>query len=249
VFGKDKSNSDFCLDLFNRTMTYSEKDRFYLAVDCVIFGFDNDKLKLLLYKRDFEPQKGMWSLMGGFLRKNETLDDAAYRVLARITGLRNIYLDQLSVFSELDRDPADRVISIAYFALINILDYDQELLRQYGAQWFTIDELPDLIFDHYDIVNRALRRLKRKAKTQPIGFELLPENFTITQLRNLYEAIYQRQIEPANFRRKIMSMGLLNRLPMKDKNNSRKGAFLYSFNKEKYEMLTAKGFSFDLSGI
>lgn len=230
-------------------MTYSNKDKFYLAVDCVIFGFDNDKLKLLLYKRDFEPQKGMWSLMGGFLRINETLDDAAYRVLARITGLRNVFLEQLSVFSNLDRDPADRVISIGYYALINILDYDDRQIKQYGAQWFAIDELPVLIFDHAEIVGKSLRRLKRKAKTQPIGFELLPENFTITQLRNLYEAIYQRRIEPANFRRKIMSMGLLNRLPIKDMNNSRKGAFLYSFNKEKYEILTAKGFSFDLSGI
>jgi len=230
-------------------MPYIDIEKFHLAVDCVIFGFDEDRLKLLLYKRDFEPEKGKWSLMGGFLATNETLDDAAYRVLARITGLRNIFMEQLSAFSDINRDKAERVISIGYYALINIHDYDTTLLRHYGAEWFNIDELPELIFDHADIVEKSLRRLKRKAKTQPIGFELLPENFTITQLKNLYEAIYQRKLEPANFRRKFMSMDLLDRLPIKDKNSSRKGAFLYAFNKEKYENLTAKGFAFDVSRI
>lgn len=230
-------------------MPYANIEKYHLAVDCVIFGFEEDRLKLLLYKRDFEPEKGKWSLMGGFLASNETLDDAAYRVLARITGLRNIFMEQLSAFSDINRDKAERVISIGYYALINIHDYDTTLLRQYGAEWFNIDELPELIFDHADIVEKSLRRLKRKAKTQPIGFELLPENFTITQLKNLYEAIYQRKLEPANFRRKFISMDLLDRLPIKDKNSSRKGAFLYAFNKEKYESLTAKGFAFDVSRI
>ena len=230
-------------------MPYADKDKFHLAVDCVIFGFDDDRLRLLLYKRDFEPEKGNWSLMGGFLRNNENLDEAAYRVLARITGLRNIFLEQLSAFSDVDRDHAGRVVSIGYYALVNIHDYDSYMLKQYGAEWFAIDELPALIFDHQEIVKKALRRLTRKAKTQPIGFELLPENFTITQLRNLYEAIYQRQLEPANFRRKFLSMELLERLPIKDMNSSRKGAYLYAFNKDKYEMLTSKGFSFDVSRI
>ncbi len=230
-------------------MTYSNKDKFYLAVDCVIFGFDNDQLKLLLYKRDFEPEIGKWSLMGGFLKTNETLDEAASRILARITGLRDIYLEQLSAFSELNRDPADRVISIGYYALINSKEYSAEMLKQYGAKWFTFDEIPKLIFDHTEIVNRAMKRLKRKAKTQPIGFELLPSQFTITQLRNLYEAIYQRELDPANFRRKFIGMKLLDRLPIKDMNHSRKGAFLYAFNKNKYEAHTSSGFAFDLNGI
>ena len=231
------------------TMSYTDKDKFHLAVDCVIFGFAADRLKLLLYKRDFEPEKGNWSLMGGFLKDNETLDNAAYRVLARITGLRNIYMDQLYAFSSLDRDSAARVISVAYYSLININDYDESLLRQHGVEWFSIDELPPLIFDHNEIVEKSLRRLKRKTKTQPIGFELLPNNFTINQLRFLYEAIYQRELDPANFRRKFISMDLLDRLPIKDMNTSRKGAYLYAFNKEKYENLTAKGFSFDVSRI
>ncbi|MCF8359804.1 MAG: NUDIX hydrolase [Prolixibacteraceae bacterium] len=230
-------------------MTYSSKDRFLIAVDCVIFGYSEGVLKLLLYKRDFEPEKGKWSLMGGFLSKKETLDMAAYRVLARITGLRNIYMEQLSTFSEIGRDVADRVISTAYYSLINLEEYDPAMLKKHGVEWFSIDELPELIFDHNEMVEKALRRLKRKAKSEPIGFELLPEKFTITQLRNLYEAIYQCKLDPGNFRRKIMSMNLLDRLPYKDMNSSKKGAYLYAFNKEKYEILSGNGFSFDLTGI
>jgi ADP-ribose pyrophosphatase YjhB (NUDIX family) len=230
-------------------MPYSNKDKFYLAVDCVIFGFDGEALKLLLYKRDFEPEKGKWSLMGGFLTEKENLDDAAYRILARITGLRNIYMEQLSTFSALERDSEDRVISTAYFSLINIQEYDVDILKNNGVEWFSIDELPELIFDHSDMFEKALKRLKRRATGEPIGFELLPEQFTITQLRNLYSAIYQRNLEPANFRRKLMSMDLLDRLPMKEKNSSKKGAFLYSFNKQKYETLKSNGFSYDFSGI
>ncbi|HNW51294.1 MAG TPA: NUDIX domain-containing protein [Prolixibacteraceae bacterium] len=230
-------------------MPYSNKEKFYVAVDCVIFGFDGETLKLLLYKRDFEPEKGNWSLMGGFLRENENLDAAAYRVLARITGLRNIYMEQLSTFSSVDRDSEDRVISTAYFSLIQIQDYDVNILKDNRVEWFSIDQLPPLIFDHNEMVEKALKRLKRRAKSEPIGFELLPEKFTITQLRNLYSAIYQRNLEPANFRRKIMSMDLLDRLPMKEKNGSKKGSFLYSFDKQKYENFTANGFSFDLTGV
>lgn len=227
-------------------MYYKDKTQYYVAVDCVIFGFENDQLKLLLYKRDFEPEKGQWSLMGGFLHENENLDMAAYRVLAKITGLRNIYMEQMYAFSEINRDPAARVLSVGYFSLINIQDYDFALLKKYGNEWFTIEDLPSLIFDHREIVDKALRKLKARAKNQPIGFELLPENFTITQLRNLYEAIYQCKLDPANFRRKILDMQLLDRLPIKDKSSSRRGAYLYSFNREKYEKFTASGFSFNL---
>jgi 8-oxo-dGTP diphosphatase len=230
-------------------MPYSINDKFFIAVDCVIFGFDGEKLKLLICKRELEPEKGKWSLMGGFLTQNETLDEAAYRVLARITGLRNIYMEQLSTFSAIDRDSEDRVISTAYYSLINIKEYKNEVLKKHGVEWKSIEQLPQLIFDHGEMVNKALNRMKHRATNQPIGFELLPENFTITQLRNLYSAIYQRKLDPANFRRKLMSMDLLDQLPIKEKNGSKKGAFLYSFNKQKYETLMANGFSFDLSGV
>ncbi len=240
-----KSIYDFCATKVIK-MSYQNKSQYYVAVDCVILGFDNDQLKLLLYKRDFEPQKGNWSLMGGFLQEHENLDSAAYRILARITGLRNIYMEQLFTFSEVTRDPAARVLSVAYFSLINIHDYNADALKMNGNEWFTIENLPPLIFDHKDIVQKALKRLKHRAKNQPIGFELLPENFTITQLRNLYEAIYQTKLEPANFRRKIMAMDLLDRLPLKDMNNSKRGAYLFAFNKERYEKLSANGFSFEI---
>lgn len=232
-----------------KNMTYSDKEKFHVAVDCVIFGFDNEKIKLLLYKRDFEPEKGRWSLMGGFLRSGENMDEAAYRILARITGLRNVYLEQLSTFSDVNRDHQARVVSTAYFSLIKIEDYNIETLKKYNVEWFDIDKIPELIFDHTQMVQKALRRLRSKAISQPIGFELLPEQFTLTQLRNLYEAIYQQQLDPSNFRRKFISVDFLNRLPIKNMSGSRKGAFLYSFNKEKYENLVAKGFSFDISGI
>ncbi|HKK82172.1 MAG TPA: NUDIX domain-containing protein [Prolixibacteraceae bacterium] len=228
-------------------MTYRNKDLFYLAVDCVIFGYENYKLKLLLQPRPIQPSKGKWALMGGFCGHDESLEVAANRVLENTTGLTDIYMKQVQAFSAPDRDPGGHVVSVGFFALINIRDYDDNLLKQYGAQWFSIEEIPKLIFDHADIVEKAMLRLRRTAKIQPIGFELLPENFTITQLRNLYEAIYQCTLDPANFRRKIMSMKLLDRLSVKDKNSSRKGAYLYSFNQEKYENLTAQGFSFDIS--
>jgi len=230
-------------------MTYKNNSRFLIAVDCVIFGFDGETLKLLLCKRDIEPEKGKWSLMGGFLNDNETLDIAAYRVLAKITGLRDIYMEQLSTFSEVDRDKAARVISTAYYSLINIKEYSAEVLKKHGVEWFSFDQLPLLIFDHAEMVDKALKRLKRRASSQPIGFELLPETFTITQLRNLYSAIYQRKLDPANFRRKLMSMDLLNQLPIKEKNSSKKGAFLFSFDKNKYETFMSNGFSFDLTGV
>ncbi len=127
---------------------YQNNDRILVALDCIIFGFDRRGLKLLLIKRDFEPEKGKWSLMGGFLNRNESLDDAADRILHKLTGLQNVYLEQLYGFGEVDRDPVERTVSIAYYALINIREHDRELLEQYGARWFPVDELPELIFDH-----------------------------------------------------------------------------------------------------
>lgn len=228
-------------------MIYGEKNRFYLAVDCVIFGFEDYQLKLLLQPRPIEPSKGEWALMGGFCSEAESLEMAANRVLENTTGLTDIYMEQVQAFSAPYRDPGGRVVSVAFFALINIRNYDDNLLKQYGARWFSIEEIPKLIFDHSDIVKKAMQQLRRMAKIQPIGFELLSENFTITQLRNLYEAIYQCTLDPANFRRKIMSMKLLDRLSVKDKKSSRKGAYFYSFNQYKYKKLTAQGFSFDIS--
>ena len=226
--------------------SYSTEDKLLLAVDCIIFGFDKDDLKILLIKRDFEPEKGAWSLIGGFLKKDETLDDAAQRVLHKLTGINDIYMEALSAFDEVDRDPEERTISIAYFALINIADHNRELIEQYSARWFSIKDAPRLIFDHDQMVNNAIRRLRYRASTKPIGFELLPEKFTMRQLRKLYEAIWDKELDKRNFINKIHSLGILVKLDEKDKQSSRKGSFLYMFDQLKYERKVAEGFMFKL---
>lgn len=221
---------------------YKDQEQFYVALDCIIFGFDRDKLKLLLIKRDFEPEKGNYSLMGGFLRPEESLDEAASRILFKLTGLKEIYLEQLKGFGEVDRDPVDRTISIAYYALINISDYDEDLMPEYGANWFPIDDLPELIFDHKEMVEAAKARLRRKASNQPVGFELLPETFTLPELQQLYEAIYETKLDKRNFRRRILSLNVLEKTDKKQKEFSKKGAYLYRFDVEKYnEQLNVHG--------
>jgi len=225
---------------------YPHQDRQLIAVDCIIFGFDKGQLKLLLLKRNFEPAKGKWSLAGGFLKKDENLIDAAERILLDLTGLGDVYLEQLQTYGQIDRDPGERVVSVAYYALIEVSELDQALVEENAAQWLTIDEVPEMIFDHGDMVAKALRRLRRKAKIQPIGFELLPDKFTLPQLQSLYEAIYQKELDKRNFRKKILSLDLLEKLNEKDKSSSKKGAFLYRFEQAKYDELTAKGYYFSL---
>lgn len=214
---------------------YKKHKKTYQAVDCIIFGFDDDDLKILLIKRDFEPEKGKWSLMGGFLRVDETLDDAANRILNRLTGLHDIYMEQLRSFSHPDRDPVDRTVSTAYFALINILDHNEELKEKYSAEWFSISDTPQLIFDHKEMVDLAIKRLRYKASTEPIGFELLPQKFTMRQLQKLYEAIQGQKLDKRNFIKKILNLDVLIKLDEKDKTSSKKGSFLYKFDPKKYD--------------
>jgi ADP-ribose pyrophosphatase YjhB (NUDIX family) len=227
-------------------MFYSSEDKFNVAVDCIIFGFDDEGLKLLLLQRTFEPASGKWSLMGGFLRKDESIENAASRVLQNLTGLTNVYMEQLSAFGDLERDPGARVISVAYYALININNYDKYLVKQHNAHWIKITDLPELIFDHKQMVDKALRRLRRKASTQPVGFNHLPEKFTLPQLQRLYQAIYQVDFDKRNFRKKILSLGILEKMEEKDKESSKRGAYLYRFNEVKYHQLVDEGFSFGL---
>jgi 8-oxo-dGTP diphosphatase len=227
---------------------YSEHARHLVAVDCIIFGYDivEKEIKLLLFKRQYEPAKGMWSLAGGFVEENESLDEAASRILRKITGLVSVFLKQSYSFGETDRDPGDRVISVAYFALIALCDIEKDLALENGVHWRSISELPDLIFDHPKMVKRALADLQSQVKVKPIGFELLPDRFTLVQLQDLYEAIYQRSVDRRNFRKKILSMGILERLDVKERETSRKGAFYYRFNKKNYEKLKENGFYFNL---
>lgn len=227
---------------------YSDFPKILVAVDAIIFGFNENEheLKLLLLKRQFAPEKGNWSLMGGFVDPKESLDNAAQRIVKRLTGLDQVYMEQLYAFGDVNRDAGGRIISVAYFSLIKINEQDSELVKKYGASWISFSELPKLIFDHDEMVKRALRKLRIRARTQPIGFELLPEKFTIPQLQRLYEAIYHVPFDKRNFRRKLLAMGLLEKLDEKEKETSKKGAFYYQFNKTKYEELLEKGFNFDL---
>jgi 8-oxo-dGTP diphosphatase len=215
--------------------SYSSADKVLLAVDCIIFGFDNEGLKILLIKRDFEPEKGKWSLIGGFLKRDEVLDDAAIRILNTYTGLNDIYMEQLYAYSDIDRDPVERTISVSYYALINIENHNAELIKNYHAQWFSIADAPNLIFDHNEMVQNAIKRLRYRTSIKPIGFELLPEKFTMRQLLELYEAILSKELDKRNFISKINSLEILNKLDEKDMQSSRKGSYLYTFNKEKYE--------------
>jgi ADP-ribose pyrophosphatase YjhB (NUDIX family) len=217
-------------------------DSFKVAIDCIVFGFDKQELKLLLVHRNMEPAKGQWSLMGGFLSKEESLNDGAKRILFQLTGLEDIYLEQVYLFGDINRDPVERVISICYYALIKLEDYDEELGLSHDAHWFPIKARPELIFDHEQMVDAALYRLRRRAGYQPIGFELLPEKFTMKQLLSLYKAIYDRDFDEGNFSKKMLSLGILFKTDEKLRGNSKKGSFLYSFDQAGYESEREKGF-------
>ena len=223
---------------------YREHATFYVAVDSIIFGFDQGELKLLLHKRQFEPFRGEWSLFGGFVQKGESLDEAANRILFELTGLHDIYMEELQAYGAVDRDPAGRVISVAYFALIPASEYTGAGHSNSGATWVSLRELPPLIMDHNLMVNKGLRRLNRRATSEPIGFELLPREFTMPQLQALYEAICQTKLDKRNFRKKILAMDVLIKLETKDKSSSRKGAFHYRFDQNKYRKLVEGGYNF-----
>lgn len=218
-----------------------------LTSDCVLFGFDEGELKLLLLRRANEPFKSKWALPGGFVNEEESAEEAARRVLAEKASVRKVYLEQLYTFSAVDRDPRGRVVSVAYYALVKLADYKVKAGRDTEhAEWFAVSELPKLAFDHNDIVKTAIARLRGKVRYQPVGFELLPGKFTLTQLQHLYEAVLGETLDKRNFRKKILGMGLLTGLDEKEKNVARKAARFYSFDKKKYNELTAKGFHFEL---
>ena len=223
------------------TKAYNNHDRLLVAVDCIIFGFDGMEIKALLVKRSLEPEKGKWSLMGGFVGAKESVHDAATRVLEHLTGLDNVYMEQLHCFGDVKRDAAGRVVSVAYFALIKLDDYKAALLQKHQASWFSLHKIPAVVFDHKQMIALSLERLQQKAIAYPIGFELLPTKFTMQQLQALYEAVYNTSFDKRNFTKKILSLNLLNRLAEKEKTTSRKGSFLYTFDKKKYNQLKKQG--------
>lgn len=212
--------------------SYKLPKKHLVAVDNVVFGYEKEQLKLLLFKRSIEPAKGEWSLVGGWIYPDESAEDAAYRVLTNITGLKNIFMEQVSAFSKPDRDPGGRVISLVFYALIDIQAHNHQLVDKYGAQWWPVNQLPDLIFDHNEMVRQALEKLRIKASRDLVGRDLLPKEFTITQLRQLYNSIFERKFDPGNFRKKILSLNVITRLNKKYNGGSKKGAFYYTFKDE-----------------
>ncbi|MBS9522780.1 NUDIX hydrolase [Litoribacter alkaliphilus] len=216
-------------------MKYSNQERMLVAVDSIIIGFDGNEYKILLIQRGFAPEKEKWSLMGGFVQKNESLDDAASRILDQLTGLKNVYLEQLHSFGKPNRDPIERVIAVTYMALIDIQQYEQQINNDFHARWFPINQLPKLIFDHEEMIDMALMKLRYKATLHPVLFELLPDKFTIPQLITMYEGLFATEIDKRNFSRKILSSDLLIKENEKDKSSSKRGAFYFRLNRETYK--------------
>ncbi|MEL6867078.1 MAG: NUDIX domain-containing protein [Bacteroidota bacterium] len=233
-------------EALSSSQKYNGQVPLLIAVDCIIIGFQGGVLKLLLFKRKVAPLAGHWSLIGSFVRPEESLDRAAKRVLKESTGLGQVFMEQSHTYGEVKRDPGARVISVAYYALTKIDDSKLAQVQKHGANWFDIGKHPHLILDHELMLQDALQQLRNKAHKQPIGFELLPQSFTLPQLQVLYEAIYNRSLDKRNFRKKILAMGILEKLEEKDHSGSRKGAYLYRFVKEKYEELVVQGFSFEI---
>lgn len=229
-------------------MAYTyEYPRPSLTVDCVVFGLDDQDLKVLLIQRDIDPFAGRWALPGGFVQMEETLEESARRELQEETGLANIYLEQLYTFGDPGRDPRGRVVSVAHYALVNLRDHKVKAdTDARNAGWFAIGDTPRLAFDHDSVLAKAHERLRGKVRYQPVGFELLPPKFTLTQLQHLYEVILGRELDKRNFRKKILSMDVLEELDEIEKDVAHRAARLYRFDRKKYDRLTKRGFNFEI---
>lgn len=229
-------------------MTYNHP-KMWVSIDSLVFGYDvNDNLlKVLLFQRKIDPFAGSWSLIGGFVEEEEDLLNAAKRVLKNFTGLSGVFLEQLKTFGKAQRDPGGRVVSVLYWSLIKLDELNRDTANANGAKWFGLDELPDIVLDHSQMLTLGRQRLVQKAITHPIGLELLPEQFTLPQLKQLYDAIYERNIDDRNFRKKILSTDILIKTEKKDKSTSKKGAWLYQFDMDRYHELNLNGYYLDLN--
>lgn len=218
-----------------------------LTADCVVFGLDEEDVKVLLIQRGVEPFKGKWALPGGFAVAGETMEDTARRELEEETGLKNVFLEQLYTFSDPDRDPREHVVTVAYYALVNLRDHKAHASTDASnAEWFCINAVPPLAFDHAKILKTAHERVKGKIRYQPIGFELLTEKFPLRMLQRLYEKILDRAVDKRNFRKKILAMGILEELAENETDVSHRAARLYRFNKQKYDQKVKQGFNFEI---
>lgn len=227
-------------------MSYTyEYPRPSVTVDCAVFGLDGGELKLMLIRRGEDPFAGAWALPGGFVHIDEDLETAARRELREETGVSELYLEQLFTFGAVDRDPRGRVITVAYFALVNLADHPVEAATDAAeAGWYPVSALPPLAFDHAEVAAVALERLRAKVRYAPVGFELLPERFTLTQLQRLYETVLEQSLDKRNFRKKVLALGLLEATGEHETGVSHRAAQLYRFDKGKYAELARSGFEF-----
>lgn len=212
-----------------------------VTADCVIFGFDGTTIKVLLIQRGIEPFKGKWAFPGGFMNIDETVEECAKRELEEETGLKNVSVEQFYTFSDVNRDPRERVITVAHYALVKLSEVkggDDAA----SARWFSMDEVPSLAFDHDRILRMAVNRLKERICFEPIGFELLPEVFTMTELQNLYKAILEVTFDRRNFYNKMLKLGIIEEAEPRPANAARRTPSKYRFNAEKYAELKQKGF-------
>ncbi len=214
---------------------YNEHSKIWVSVDCIIFGFEENKLKVLIGRRQMDPGRGEWSLYGGFVRIDESVDDAANRTLFELTGMRNVYMRQVGAFGSVNRDPGQRVVSVAYCALINVDDYNSKQQAEHNVEWVNIDELPPMFSDHKDMVLKARKLMQQKIRTEPISFQLLPNLFTLTQLQKLYEAVNGEEVDKRNFRKRVKDMDFIEKTDLIDKLSSKRGARLFRFNKRMFE--------------
>ena len=228
------------------TTYYQNTDQFLISVDCIIFGFHNKELHVLLTRRPVEPMINEWSLMGGFMEKGESISQAAEKVLFRYTQEKEIYMEQVAAYGDVNRDTGGRVVSVAFYALVKIEKFNTTLAKKFDARWMNLKELPQLVFDHNKMVKDALMLLQYKVSTQPIAFHFFNDKFTLPALQDLYEAIYQMPLDKRNFRKKLSTLEILDRLEEKDKASSKRGAFYYTFNKKKYNKYLAEGKRFSL---
>lgn len=218
-----------------------------LTVDIVVFALDEDDLQVMLIERDLPPFEGRWALPGGFVRVDETLEEAARRELVEETGLKDIFLEQLYTFGAVDRDPRERVVTVAYYALVNLEGHDVRASTDArNAAWFPVSDLPQLAFDHQGILAAAHERLQGKVRYQPIGFELLPDRFTLRQLQHMYEVILDRELDKRNFRKKVLAMGIVKETNEIEKDVAHRAARLYRFDKRTYDRLMKRGFNFEI---
>ena len=241
----DKQNKYF---LSENNVPFQEFFKFGLSVDCVVFGYHKGQVSVLLVERDAEPFKGSWALPGDLVNLDEDMDEAAGSVLRKLTGLENIFMEQFYSFGSVQRHPAGRVATVAYYSLVNSDEYKPKASAWIKSiQWFDIRSLPKLAFDHDQILDKGIRTLQRRVRYRPVGFELLPTKFTLSELQELYEALLNAKFDKPNFRKKILSMELLRPLEEVQENVSHRPAKLFQFDENRYQELRKEGFAFDIT--